>query len=212
MGFLDGSTITVDAILTKHGRKKLAQGNDLGITKFSLSDDGVDYTLWNPDHASGSDSYGEAINALPNIEAVPDDSVIMKYKLMTMDRDRVFLPYLNISPTAVTISRQGAEGAQTVHITTYNFGPEAYTWTYDANWLSVNAPTTAIGGTTHQFNENQEIPNPVTAGPATSLTLIAKPLQEERKATIEVYGVSSGAIGFLTVTGEYNIRQLPNQT
>ena len=36
MGYLDGSTITVDAILTQEGRKKLARGAGLGISKFSL--------------------------------------------------------------------------------------------------------------------------------------------------------------------------------
>ena len=45
MGYLNGNTITVDAILTKHGRQKLAEGQALGITKFALSDDGVDYKL-----------------------------------------------------------------------------------------------------------------------------------------------------------------------
>ena len=35
MGYLNGNTITVDAILTKHGRQKLAEGQSLGITKFA---------------------------------------------------------------------------------------------------------------------------------------------------------------------------------
>ena len=49
MGYLDGSTITVDAILTGEGRRKLADGAGLGITKFSLGDDGVDYKLFEYD-------------------------------------------------------------------------------------------------------------------------------------------------------------------
>ena len=57
MGYLNGNTITVDAILTKHGRKKLAQGQSLGITQFSLSDDGIDYSLWNSSHPSGSANF-----------------------------------------------------------------------------------------------------------------------------------------------------------
>ena len=36
MGYLDGSTITVDAILTGEGRKKLANGAGLGITNSHL--------------------------------------------------------------------------------------------------------------------------------------------------------------------------------
>ena len=44
MGYLDNSTIVVDAVLTKEGRQRLAQGNSLNISFFSLSDsiqDGV---------------------------------------------------------------------------------------------------------------------------------------------------------------------------
>ena len=46
MGFLDNSSITVDAILTKRGRQILSQGGDFTITKFSLSDEEIDYTLY----------------------------------------------------------------------------------------------------------------------------------------------------------------------
>ena len=81
MGYLDGSSITVDAILTKHGRRLLAEGRGLCITKFALADDGIDYDLWNVNHPSGSDSYDDAITALPQVEAVPDDGALMRYKL-----------------------------------------------------------------------------------------------------------------------------------
>ena len=39
MGFLDNSTTTVDAILTKRGRELLSSGEGLNITKFALSDE-----------------------------------------------------------------------------------------------------------------------------------------------------------------------------
>ena len=81
MGILDSDTVIVDAILTKVGRRKLANGQQLGITKFSFGDTGVDYTLYNPNHPSGSDSYGTAITSLPMLEAVPDDNVFMRSKL-----------------------------------------------------------------------------------------------------------------------------------
>ena len=46
MGFLDNTTITVDAILTKKGRELLARGqNEFRITKFALADDEIDYNL-----------------------------------------------------------------------------------------------------------------------------------------------------------------------
>ena len=42
MGYLDNSTITVDAILTKKGRELLARGrNEFNITQFALADDEI---------------------------------------------------------------------------------------------------------------------------------------------------------------------------
>ena len=81
MGILDSDTVIVDAILTKIGRRKLANGQPLGIVKYAFGDTGVDYTLYNPNHPSGSDSYGTAITSLPMLEAVPDDNVFMRSKL-----------------------------------------------------------------------------------------------------------------------------------
>ena len=48
MGYLDNSSITVDAILTKRGRELLARNDgSFKITQFALGDDEVDYTLFN---------------------------------------------------------------------------------------------------------------------------------------------------------------------
>ena len=62
MSYLNNSSITVDAILTKKGRELLAQGrNAFNITKFALADDEIDYDLWNPSHPGGTDYYGATI-------------------------------------------------------------------------------------------------------------------------------------------------------
>jgi hypothetical protein len=72
MGFLDNSTVTVDAILTKKGREILANGGDLNITKFALSDEEIDYTLWDVTHPNGTDSYGTVIENMSLLEATPN--------------------------------------------------------------------------------------------------------------------------------------------
>ena len=55
MGYLNNTAVTVDAILTKKGRELLARGDgSFRITQFALSDDEIDYTLYNPTHPSGS--------------------------------------------------------------------------------------------------------------------------------------------------------------
>lgn len=108
MGYLNNTVITVDAILTKKGREALARNDgSFRITQFALSDDEIDYTLYNPNHPSGSAFYGEAIEGMPLIEAFPDDQQIMKYKLATLPRGTAKLPVLNLGYDAITL-KQGA--------------------------------------------------------------------------------------------------------
>ena len=105
MGILDNDTVIVDAILTKIGRQKLSQGQPLGINKFAFGDTGVDYTLYNPNHPSGSDSYGKAITELPMLEAVPDDNVFLRSKLWTGDRNVQKFSFITVENTSPTITK-----------------------------------------------------------------------------------------------------------
>lgn len=107
MGYLDNSTITVDAILTKKGRELLAQGrgmNGFNITRFALSDDEIDYSLWNPAHPLGSDYYGAVIENMPITEAVPDETQVMKYKLLTLPRGVQFIPYIEADKSSISLT------------------------------------------------------------------------------------------------------------
>jgi len=108
MSYLSSTSVVVDAILTKKGRELLARNNgSFQITQFSLSDDEIDYTLYNPNHPSGSAFYGEAIEAMPILQAYPNDQEIMKYKLITLPRGTAKLPILDIGYQAIQL-RQGA--------------------------------------------------------------------------------------------------------
>jgi len=119
MGYLNNTTVTVDAILTKKGRELLARNdNSFQITQFALSDDEVDYTLYNPNHPSGSAFYGEAIEAMPVLEAFPNDTEIMKYKLITLPRGTARIPVLDIGYTSITL-KQGASLAITPQTLNY---------------------------------------------------------------------------------------------
>jgi hypothetical protein len=119
MGYLNNSVITVDAILTKKGRELLARGDgSFKITQFALSDDEIDYTLYNPTHPSGSAFYGEAIEALPILEAFPDENQIMKYKLTTLPRGTSKLPLLEAGYNSIRI-KQGASLAITPQTLNY---------------------------------------------------------------------------------------------
>ena len=97
MAYLSNTSVVIDAILTKKGRELLARNDgSFQITQFSLSDDEVDYTLYNPNHPSGSAFYGEAITNMPIIQAFPTDNEIMNYRLVTLPRGTSQLQVVNI--------------------------------------------------------------------------------------------------------------------
>lgn len=84
----NNNKVVVDAILTDYGRKKLAGTGKLDIYKFSVSDDEIDYAMWNENHPQGSDYYNSAIINLPILQALPGEALSMKYPLFTQDRAR----------------------------------------------------------------------------------------------------------------------------
>jgi hypothetical protein len=108
MAILNPTTVTVDAVLTTKGRELLARNDgSFQITQFALADDEVDYTLYNPNHPSGSAFYGEAIENTPVIQAFPNDTQIMRYKLVTLPRGTSRLPVVSLGYNTI-ILKQGA--------------------------------------------------------------------------------------------------------
>jgi hypothetical protein len=133
MGYLNNSVVTVDAILTTKGRQLLAQADGtFRITQFALADDEVDYTLYNPNQPSGSAYYGEAIQNMPLLEAFPNETQVMKYKLVTLPRGTAKLPILDLGFSSIAI-KQGASLAVNPQTLNYTGGnqvePSGYTFT-----------------------------------------------------------------------------------
>ena len=109
MGYLDKSSITVDAILTKKGRKLLAKNDgSFDITQFALSDDEIDYTLFNETHPNGTQYSAEAIENMPLIEAIPDGANMMQSKLITLARGTSAIPYIQVANQTGIELAQGA--------------------------------------------------------------------------------------------------------
>ena len=106
MGYLDNTSVVVDAILTKKGRELLSrQDGSFRVTQFALADDEIDYTLYNESHPNGSAFYGEAIEALPLIEAIPNENNIMVSKLVTLPRGTTKIPVLDVQSTNLIVGR-----------------------------------------------------------------------------------------------------------
>lgn len=113
MGYLDNTTVVVDAILTKKGREMLARGDgSFNITQFALSDDEIDYGLWNPNHPNGSAFAGEAIENMPVIEAFPDENQIMRNKLITLPRGTTKMPIITFGMAKISINVGGSNSYQ----------------------------------------------------------------------------------------------------
>ena len=120
MGYLDNKSITVDAILTKRGRELLSRNDgSFQITQFALSDDEIDYSLFNENHPNGTQFSAEAIENMPLIEAIPNGANSMNSKLITLTRGANAIPYITTSFPSAGIAIIKGEPV-TVTPTTFN--------------------------------------------------------------------------------------------
>ena len=203
MGYLNNQVLTVDAILTKKGRELLAKNDgSFRITQFSLADDEIDYTLYNPTHPSGSAYYGEAIDNMPLLEAFPDESQIMKYKLATLPRGTAKLPVLDLGYSAITL-KQGASLAITPQ--TLNYLGNAQTFETTGYWATVSdvrlfSTFTGVGINTDAAN-NANANSTTTIGTNVSATVIGTQINLRATTVNTLFGSNSSISTTITVVG-----------
>jgi hypothetical protein len=207
MGFLNNSIVTVDAILTRKGRELLAKNDgSFRITQFALSDDEIDYTMYNPTHPSGSAYYGQAIDGMPLLEAFPDETQIMKYLLTTLPRGTSRLPILDLGYTVITLT-QGASLAITPQTLNYlggtqTFESSGYTATISDvrlmntfNGVGINTTqATALNSTTTLgTNVSKTVIGTTINLTATTINLLFPDGINQISTTLTVVGRDSGA-------------------
>ena len=215
MGFLNNTTVTVDAILTKKGRELLAQGtNAFNITKFALADDEVDYRLYDTSHPNGTDYYGAVIEATPLLEAFPDENHVMRYKLVTLPKNTQKMPVISIQPEAVTFTAGGGLNQPKITITpsTANVTDSSYTFIlHDQSVVSmvVGQPAGGQGGggaTTPFFLGEDDVPNSKTLVAGTVrlgvLPLASTTTTTGKSTQLTVVGNDTGATTSITVTNK----------
>lgn len=132
MGYLNKSTVTVDAILTKKGRELLALGRSaFQITQFAVADDEIDYGLYDPAHPLGTEYYGSAIENMPIVEASPDETQNLRYKLVTLNRGSNLIPTIQTGISSIELTFSNTQNpVTTVTPTTsqgFNVLPFGYT-------------------------------------------------------------------------------------
>ena len=200
MGYLNNSVITVDAILTTKGRQALAKNDgSFRITQFALSDDEIDYTLYNPDHPSGSAYYGEAILNMPLLEAFPDETQIMKYKLTTLPRGTAKLPILDLGYTSIVI-KQGASLAITPQTLNYIGGNTFESSGYTATISDVRLMNT-FEGVGVNTPSAQSLNTTTTLGTSVSKTVIGTTINLRATTVNTLFGSNTQLNATLTVEG-----------
>lgn len=199
MGYLNNSTITIDAILTKKGRELLARGRDeFKITQFALSDDEVDYDLYNTEHPLGTAYYGAAIENMPIIEALPDETQMLKYKLVTLPKGTARIPVVRVASNSITLE----SGESTIiSPSTVNFqgGNRQFGYTAilsDSDVAEIratqSAPGAASGATVAQFIGDSEAAQSITVS-GLQFEIVAKTqFMSNKSATILIIGNETG--------------------
>ena len=205
MGYLDNTSITVDAILTKKGRQKLASGQSLSISKFALGDDEIDYTLYEPAHPKGSAYYDSAIKAIPVMEASPDETQVLRYKLVTLPKGTTQIPIVALGISAIGVNQD--EGQVALSPTTSpqgntNAGYTVVLADQRAGTLAVTQGASAAGSVPVFLGEEITTTAQVVSG--LGFTFTPNPsLTSNVSSTITVYGNETGGSQTIPVTITY---------
>jgi len=119
MGLLDNSgDILIDAVLTDIGREFLARNDgSFEVVRFSLGDDEIDYTLFNPN--TGSLQQDTNVLNTPIFEANVNEKIALKSQLLSISNpDLKFLPTLTVSVASLTLGeRTDAQIGKTLEFT-----------------------------------------------------------------------------------------------
>ena len=201
MGYLNNSVITVDAILTNKGRELLARGDgSFRITQFALADDEIDYTLYNPSHPSGSSYYGQALESMPLLEAFPETTQNLKYKLVTLPRGTAKMPVLDLGFAAISL-KQGATLAITPQTLNYLganqvFESNGYTATIaDVRTMSSFTGTGITTTAATNLNSTE------TLGTNVSKTVVGSTINLTATTVNTLFGANTSLVTTITIVG-----------
>jgi hypothetical protein len=210
MGYLDNSSITVDAILTKKGREMLAKGRDnFIISQFALADDEIDYELWNPAHPLGSDYYGIIIENMPIVESVTDENFSLRYKLLTLPKNTIRIPIIKTNPSAISMEEGGKVSVVTIETQNGGNSSLGYTVTLlNSDAATIIGDGAGIGVNTDPIGANEDRRS-VTISTNSSFTVRSKILADNTDISTKLFVVGNETGGRseieLTVTNNPDI-------
>ena len=214
MAYLDNTVITVDAVLTKKGRERLSEGRgNFKITKFAVADDEIDYTLYNVAHPLGTNYYSNIIESMPVLEAIPDESQTMRFKLATLDQAGSTVPQISannfdadnaITLTFIENDTGNSDSILIKPLTKFFDETENYTLIlFDeeaADVIAVGGSEQEALGTTNVIGGRGTNLSTVLTKVGTQFTIDPKDVDTARNTKIRIFGNRSGATVTIPLT------------
>jgi len=203
MAYLNNKTQIVDAVLTNKGRELLATGQ-FNVTKFALADDEIDYSLYDSSHPLGSAFYGTAIENLPVTEAVPDETLLLRYKLVTLPANTKKIPKIVLGTSSVNVTAGEKEYIDLGISTTPQLDGDNFGYTATLSDTRLGRLEVAPNGT--QFGESRLIEDQgasriVQSVSATAIRFYPSTVVNvTRNGTIRITGNESGASSTIDIT------------
>ena len=207
MGYLDNTSLTVDAILTKKGRQLLSEGA-LEISKFALADDEIDYRLWDSAHSLGTNYYGQAIENLPILEAFANENQMMRYKLISLPKNTVKLPLVQLGQTSIAHSRPGQQTTLTPTTVNIANGNRSMGYTCILSNSAVATIAVAPGGSVEAastFSAIGDDSSTAVSVVGTKFIVTSKTVTVDTSTTITIVGNETGG----SVTIPYTVSKDP---
>ena len=177
----------------------------MNITQFALADDEIDYGLYEPAHPKGSAFYDAAIKAIPVLEASPDETQVMRFKLVTLPKNTTRIPKVSFGIPNIAVSQDEGEVALTPTTSPSGNTTAGYTVVLankEAGSI-IGSGTTTASGTTPIFL-GDEVTTTAAVVTGRVFKFIPNPnLTQTVQTTITVYGNETGGSQTIPVTVTY---------
>ena len=169
-----------------------------------MADDEVDYDLYNPDHPLGTSYYGAAIENMPIVEALADETQMLKYKLVTLPKGTARIPVVSVASSTIELQ---ANESTTITPQTVNFGGGNRRFGYTAILSDSDvADIVAVRGakdtaaSVPQFIGDSEAAQSITVSGAQFEITAKELLTADRTITILFIGNETGGRASVTLT------------
>jgi len=170
-----------------------------------LGDDEIDYTLYEPAHPKGSAYYDAAIKAIPITEASPDETQVLRYKLVTLPKNTTKIPKVEFGIPSISVNQNS--GQVTLSPTTSPSGNSQSGYTVilaNKNAGTVTGTGLAAGASSVPSFLGDEITATAAIETGIEFSFIPNPqITQTIRTTITVYGNETGGSQTIPVTVTY---------